>query len=227
MALWNHLDELRSRLLKVLLVIALLALISFWATDWILQWLLKPFSFATLSLTSLKPADVFVQSMRLSLLGGLILGFPILSYQVWSFIAPGLSKAEKKVVLIILCCGTFLFGLGVFFAYFLVVPKALAFFWGYSHDLGVQPTWTIEHYLNFVLMFLLSFGVAFELPLVLVSLVRFKIVSVEWLSEKRPIIIICLAILAAILTPPDVVSMLMLGIPLWLLFEISVLVAKI
>ena len=227
MPFWDHLDELRSRLIKVVAAVGLATLLSFWGADWMLAWLLNPYPNAAQTLTSLQPAGVFIQSMRLALLCGILLSLPILLYQLWSFVSPGLSAAERKVVVLSLYAGTLLFAAGAAFAYYLVIPKALGFFWDYSRHLGIQPSWTVENYLNFVLMFLLSFGIAFELPLVMVLLVHFKILSLDTISEERPYIIVALSIIAAILTPPDVVSLIMLFIPLWLLFEISIRFAKL
>ena len=226
MSFWDHLEEFRSRLIKIVIVVGVMTLLSFWTADWMLAWLLKLAPAQNQSLVSLQPASVFVQSMRLSLISGVVLAFPILLYQLWAFISPGLSQKEVKVFIIALYGGTCLFILGLLFAYFFVIPTALSFFWDYSKSLGIQPTWTIDHYINFVLMFLLSFGLAFELPIILILLVRLKIISAKSLSEKRPYIIVVLAIVAAILTPPDVVSQVMLLIPLWLLYEISVFISK-
>ncbi|MDO8526821.1 MAG: twin-arginine translocase subunit TatC [Deltaproteobacteria bacterium] len=226
MPLWDHLGELRKRMFKVFIAVGVLTGLSFFCSDWMLQCLLKPFPDASQGLISLQPAGVFMESMRLALISGFVLTLPLILYQVWSFVSPGLKSFEAKAFLISLYAGTFLFLIGVGFAYFLVIPKALVFFWDYSRGLGILPSWTIEHYLNFVLMFLLSFGLAFELPLVLVLMVRFNIVSVQWLSQKRAHVVIALAVIAAILTPPDVMSQIMLLVPLWLLYEISLLVAK-
>ncbi|MBI5300318.1 MAG: twin-arginine translocase subunit TatC [Deltaproteobacteria bacterium] len=227
MSVWNHLDELRSRLIRIVIALSVTTTLAFFGSDWMLACLLKPFPSVHATLTSLQPAGVFMQSMRLALIGGVVLALPVLVYQIWQFISPGLAPREIKAFVMSLYFGTLLFLIGACFAYFLVVPQALSFFWNYSRNLGVTPSWTIENYLNFVLMFLLSFGIAFELPLVLILLVRFKIISPSFISSKRPHIIVTLAIVAAILTPPDVISQLMLGIPLWLLFEISLYVSKL
>lgn len=226
MPFWDHLGELRSRLLKVVLVVFLLAFAAFWFADFVLYWLLKPAPLSHQYLTSLKPAGVFIQSMRLAVLAGFIFSLPLICYQIWEFVSPGLLPKERQLLLLTFLWGTLLFCIGSLFAYFLVVPKALQFFWNYTQQLGVQPAWTMEEYLNFVLMFLLSFGIAFELPLVIIFLVRFQILSSAWLSKRRPHMIVAIAILAALLTPPDVISQLMLGLPLWLLFELSLLISK-
>lgn len=226
MPFWDHLDELRSRLIKVVLVVSIGAFAAFWFADLVLFWLLKPAPMSQTFLTSLKPAGVFVQSMHLSALVGFIFAFPFLCYQVWRFASPALAAKEKQLLILAFSWGAFLFCVGVLFAYFLVIPKALSFFWNYTKDMGVQPAWTLEEYLDFVLMFLLSFGIAFELPLLIVLLVRFQILTSAWLSQKRPHIIVVIAIVAAILTPPDVMSQLMLGIPLWILFELSLVISR-
>lgn len=226
MSFWNHLDELRRRLLKVVLMLGITTTFAFFAADWILAWLIQPAPLASHPLTALQPTAVFVQSLRLSLMGGVILALPIILYQIWAFVSPGLSPKEAKAFVLSLYAGTLLFVLGILFAYCYVIPAALKFFWQYSEHLQVVPSWTIDHYISFVLMFLLAFGLAFELPLVLLLLVWLKIISPATLTAKRPYIIVGLAIVAAILTPPDVVSQISLLIPLWFLFEASLFIAK-
>lgn len=215
----EHLGELRGRLVKISAALLLLTSISFIGADWMLAMLLKPFSFGELTLTSLEPAGVLMQSFRLALTCGVVLSLPLLLYQAWKFVAPGLKEKEQKILLATLYVGTLLFAVGVFFAYFYVIPTALQFFWEYSEHLGVTPSWTIDHYLDFVLMFLMAFGFAFESPLVVLLLVHFGIVTPQTLRAKRPYVIVGIAIAAALLTPPDVGSQLMLGIPMWFLFE--------
>lgn len=227
MVIWEHLEELRNRLIKVLLAVGIMTVLTFWGADWMLTWLLKPAPLTETTLSSLQPAGVFIQSLRLALISGLILALPLVLLQIWGFVAPGLNASEKKVLLLSLYVGTILFIGGVLFAYYLVVPKALQFFWNFSLDLQIAPAWTLDAYLNFVLMFLLSFGIAFELPLVLLLLIHFGIVDRAWLVSKRPHAIVIIAIAAAALTPPDVISQLMLGFPLWVLFEITLVISKV
>lgn len=226
MSIWDHLGELRQRLVKSLIAVGITTTLSFLAADGLLAFLLKPAPLKDQALTALQPAAVFTASLRISLIGGVVLSLPIILYQIWAFVVPGLSKREAKIFLTSLYAGSLLFVLGALFAYFYVVPTALNFFWKYSENLGVRPAWTIDHYINFVLMFLLSFGLAFELPIILILLVWLKIVKAKSLAEKRPYIIVFLAIVAAILTPPDVVSQILLLIPLWFLFEISLFISR-
>lgn len=222
----EHLGELRGRLLKILGVVLLLTIGAFAGAEWLLEMLLKPFPMGTLSLASLKPAGVLTQTLRLSLICGLVLSLPVLLYQIWRFVSPGLQPKEQRVLLGSLSAGTLFFITGVLFAYIFAIPPALEFFWNYSETFGIIPWWTLDDYLGFVLMFLFAFGFSFEFPLVLLLLVRFGVVSPAMIAAKRSYIIVGIAVAAALLTPPDVVSQLMLGIPLWILFEISLAAAK-
>ncbi|MDO8494469.1 MAG: twin-arginine translocase subunit TatC [Deltaproteobacteria bacterium] len=223
---WEHLDELRSRLLRVIVALVVTTGIAFFFADWLLAWLMKPSPTEGVSLIALQPATVFIQSLRISLLGGVVFALPYILSQVYAFITPGLTDKEKKVFLFSLYIGTVLFLLGLLFAYYFVVPTALNFFWEYSHRFGVKPSWTIDYYIQFVLMFLASFGICFELPFVMVLLIHFRLISAEQVAAKRPHIIVGLAIIAGIMTPPDVVSQLLLLVPLWLLFEIALFISK-
>lgn len=211
--------------MKAVLAVAATTLLGFFFAGPLLGWLVAPSPLGN-NLTALKPAAVFTESLRLSLVAGVVLSLPVVLYQAWAFIRPGLSTREGKAVVWSLYSGTLLFAAGALFAYYLVIPAALKFFWTYGQHLGVQAAWTIDHYISFVLMFLLSFGLAFELPVVLVLLVWLNIVRTEQLEAKRPYIIVGLAVLAAVLTPPDALSQVLLLLPLWLLFEISLFVSK-
>lgn len=226
MAFWDHLGELRSRLIKIIIALVFATCATFFAADLILSWLLHPSPIGKQALISLQPAGVFTISLRLSLMSGLILTLPFLLYQIWSFVAPGLSKAEAKTFLASLYAGTLLFLVGSLFAYFFVIPTALHFFWNYSLKFGIEPSWTLDAYISFVLMLLFSFGLCFELPIVLILLVRFQILSPQTVASKRPYVIVGIAIIAGLLTPPDVMSQVLLMIPLWLLFEISLWISK-
>lgn len=223
---WDHLDELRSRLFKGVVALAFTTVLSFFLADQLLQWLLKPSPLALHSLTSLQPAGLLMQTLWLSLLCGFILSLPLLLYQIWAFVAPALSAGEGKAFVVSLYVGTFLFAVGALFAYYYVVPSTLGFFLEYSQQMGVQAAWTIDAYLSYVLMMLFSFGLAFELPLVLILLVRLQILNQASLVAKRPYIIVGISVLAALLTPPDVMSQLLLGVPLWILFEATVFVLR-
>lgn len=223
---WDHLDELRSRLVKGLIGLVVGFAIAFWFADRILLWLIRPSPLVGQSLSALEPGAVFVQSLQIGLWGGVILTLPFLFYQLWAFLRPGLKLKEAKALIVALSAGSLLFCVGALFAYYLVIPQALAFFLQYQQRFGIAAAWTLEHYLNFVCSLLIGFGIAFELPFIMVVLVWLGLLRAQAIAAKRPYIIIAIAVIAAALTPPDVISQLMLMIPLLVLFEISIVISK-
>lgn len=168
------------------------------------------------------PTDKFVAVLKVAFFGGVLMASPWWLYQVWRFVAPGLYLKEKKYALAFISIGTLLFLAGAAFAYYLAAPTAFEFLMTFGGDVD-KPMITIDHYLSFFMTFLFVFGFAFELPLLIVILGMMGVVSQQFLREKRRYIIVGMSILAAIVTPPDVVSMILLLGPLCLLFEISIL----
>lgn len=235
-SLWDHLEELRKVLFQSILALAITTTLSFFVSDFILRWLISPYrraaswmhlADASPTLMTLYPSEAFMMSFRIALIGGVILALPVLLAQIWGFVSPALKPQEKGAILPALYAGTGLFLVGAVFAFYIVVPTALQFFWEYGKNMGVQTAWTLSHYLSFVLLFLLAFGLVFELPLVIILLVLFDVITPKSLAEKRPYIVVAIFIVAAVLTPPDVMSQLMLAGPMWLLFEGSLLVSRI
>lgn len=168
------------------------------------------------------PMDKFLAHIRLSLAAGVVLSSPYWLYQIWKFISPGLYSKEKKYALGFIVSGTVLFLIGVLFSYFIVLPMAFKFLMTFGGDAD-KPMITIDHYLSFVTTTALGFGLAFELPLVLTLLGIMGIISQATLKEKRRYAIVGLAVLSAIITPPDLLSMVMMLVPMIALYEISVL----
>ena len=230
---WGHLDDLRKVLVRSVIALFVTSSLSFLFADFLLGFLLKPYHTLLTShhntsggLMSLHPTESFMMSMHLALTSGVVLAFPLLVRFVWQFVGTGLYPKERKIVLPILYVGTALFILGSLFAFYFVVPKVLDFFWSYNLHLGIVPAWTVSHYLSFVLLFLLAFGLAFELPLLVVGATRLGFISTANLAVGRPYVIVGIFIVGAILTPPDVVSQLALSLPMWGLFELSLLIAR-
>lgn len=168
------------------------------------------------------PMDKFVAHLKIAFFGGVILACPWWIYQVWQFVAPGLYKREKKLAAGFIATGTFLFLVGVAFTYFIVFPMAFKFLMTYGGDLD-KPMITIDQYLSFFVVTTLVFGVSFELPLVLVTLGMLGIVSQKFLRTYRRYAIVGLSGVAAIVTPPDLLSMVLMLVPMVLLYEISVI----
>ncbi len=223
-----HLTELRSRLLRsvsaILLVLLVLApfartLYSLLATP--LQKLLPLDS----SMIATEVASPFLAPFKLVLVGAVFITAPYLLYQVWSFIAPGMYRHEKRFALGLLISSIFLFYLGAVFAYYAVLPLVFSFFTAAVPE-GVRVMTDIHHYLNFVLKMFFAFGVAFEIPVAVVLAVRAGLTTAERLASARPYVIVGCFVIGMLLTPPDIISQTLLALPAWLLFEVGILTAR-
>jgi sec-independent protein translocase protein TatC len=224
----SHLIELRSRLLRsiVAVVIVLVCLFPF-AKD-IYAVLAAPLLKALPSGSTMIATDVtgtFLVPLKVTLMGAFLVALPYVLYQAWAFVAPGLYQHEKRLALPVIVSSVMFFAIGMAFAYFIVFPVAFGFFAGYT-PVGVQMMTDIDKYLSFVLTMFIAFGITFEVPVVVVVLVRLGIVSVEKLRSIRGYVIVGAFVVGAIFTPPDVLSQLMLAVPLWLLYELGLLIAR-
>jgi sec-independent protein translocase protein TatC len=216
----SHLVELRQRLVRAALaiVIVFLALTPFMKQ--IFDLLSHPLMVALPAGTKLLATGVitpFMVPLKLTLFTAFIIALPYVLYQVWSFVAPGLYKHEKRLALPIIATSVLMFGLGMAYCYFVVFGFVFKF-------IAVAPD--IEAYFGFVLSMFLAFGLTFEVPIIVVLLARFGIASVEKLKQARPYVIVGAFIVAAIFTPPDVLSQLLLAIPLCLLYELGLQIAR-
>lgn len=176
-------------------------------------------------MSALQPSEAFNLSLKLALYAGIVLSFPLLLYFVLEFILPGLRENEKKALFLAMGVGFGLFLTGASFAYFMVLPRILEFFFSYSMDMSIANDWRIGYYLTFTLNFVMLFGLSFELPVVVMPFVKLGILTYEMMKATRRYAIVVVAILSAVLTPQDVLSMLMMGIPMYLLYEICIFLA--
>ena len=221
----DHLEELRWRLIKCIVAVIALALLSYLFSEQILNLLTRPFP-ATRKLQFLAPTEGFMIRIKLSIFSGIILGLPVIFYQLWQFVAPGLLPHEKKYVPGIIAISTLNFLIGAAFAYLVIVPIGLNFLIGFeTQDLVANIR--IKDYLSFVTNLMLAFGVVFELPILAFFLTRIGIITPEFMSKYRRYAIALTFVLGAMLTPPDVFSQIMLAVPLILLYEISIFVSKV
>ncbi|HEU4815904.1 twin-arginine translocase subunit TatC [Janthinobacterium sp.] len=225
----SHLIELRDRLVKAIIGIGIVAAALFaWpGPSQIYDFIARPM-IASLPVGSKMIAtgviSPFLVPMKVTLVIAIILALPWVFYQLWAFIAPGLYAHEKRLVLPLVVSSSALFMSGVAFCYFLVFGKVFKFIGDFApQSIAVTPD--IENYLDFVMSMCLAFGAAFEVPVVVVILVRMGIVSVQKLKELRPYAVVTAFVFAAIVTPPDAVSMLALAVPMCLLFELGLIVA--
>jgi sec-independent protein translocase protein TatC len=224
----SHLIELRSRLLhSIVAVVVVLVCLFPWAKD-IYAALAAPLLKALPHGSTMIATDVtgtFLVPLKVTLMAAFLIALPYVLYQIWAFVAPGLYHHEKRLALPVIFSSVVFFALGMAFAYFIVFPIAFGFFAGYT-PAGVQMMTDIDKYLSFVLTMFVAFGITFEVPVVVVVLVRLGVVSLDKLRSIRGYVIVGAFVVGAIFTPPDVLSQVMLAVPLWLLYELGLLIAR-
>ncbi len=226
---FSHLVELRDRIIKASIAI-LVVFISmvYWAPD-IFHALADPMLKALPAGAHMIVTDVtgsFFVPIKVTFMAAFVVALPVVIYQIWAFIAPGLYNHEKRLVLPIVISTYTLFLIGMAFAYFLVFPTVFGFMVQYNAPLGADMSTDIDKYLSFAMTTFLAFGFTFEVPVVVVVLVRMGIVTLAKLKEMRPYVIVGAFVVAAVATPPDVMSQLLLAVPLCILFEIGLLIAR-
>ena len=224
----SHLIELRDRLIRALLAILIVFVCLFpWAKE--LYNLLAQPLLASLpqggQMIATDVVGVFLVPMKVVLMVAFLIALPYVLYQVWAFVAPGLYAHEKRLALPLVAASVVLFFVGMAFAYFLVFPTVFGFMAKIAPE-GVAWMTDIEKYLSFVLSTFVAFGVTFEVPVIVVVLVGIGVVDIAKLKEIRPYVIVGAFVIGAIFTPPDVISQLMLAIPLCLLYELGILLAR-
>ncbi len=226
----SHLVELRERILKAVAgVLVVFVSLVYWAPD-IFNLFARPLMESLPKGGKMIVTDVtgsFFVPMKVTLLVAFLIALPWVLYQIWQFVAPGLYQHEKRLIMPLVTSSYLLFLFGVAFAYFLVFPTVFHFMAHYNAPLGAEMSTDIDKYLGFAMTTFLAFGITFEVPVVVIVLVRFGVVELEKLKQIRPYVIVGAFIIAAIVTPPDVLSQLLLAIPLILLYELGLLMAKV
>ncbi len=228
-SLTSHLLELRNRLLIIISSILICAVLLSPFANIVYSFLSQPLLNSLPEGSTMIAVDVaspFLAPFKLVILLAVAITFPISIYNFWAFIAPGLYSKEKKFLAPILISSALLFYLGIIFAYYIVFPLVFTFFTSIAPT-GVQIATDISSFLNFVIKIFFAFGLAFEVPIITLVVILAELTTVQSLSKKRPYIIVFAFILGMILTPPDVISQILLAIPIWLLFESGLVLAKI
>ena len=225
----DHLEELRWRILKGLSAIIVGAIFCGVFVNEILAVLLHPTRELEneLILQTLRPMGMFMVKLEIALVGGGILALPFLIYQIWMFVAPGLFASERRFVTFVISSTTLCFVVGAVLAYWIVIPLAMKFFVGLTVDTGVKPQFDIGEYIGFVLRLLIAFGLVFELPVLTFFLAKMGIATRDRMRKGRRYALLAGFVLAAILTPPDPLSQLLMAMPLIVLYEISIWVARV
>ena len=224
MSLAGHLDELRKRLVIIVIVNFVAAVLLFSQTEFIMSYLLEVNPGMELVYTT--PSELLTVYIQLAFILAITICSPITVYQIWAFIEKGLYEKEKKAILFTLVFGVVFFILGVAFCYFMVLPTTLEFFIRIAIE-EISSMLSIKSYVSFVNTMLLSFGLVFEMPVVVFLFSKLGILKPEFLKKNRGIIIVAIFIFAAVITPPEVISQLMLGIPMVILMEFSILISTL
>ena len=221
----HHLIELKNRVVQVGLVVALFFGVCFYFIDFLLLWLEDPLPKQYADLTFITPTEPFFTAMKVSFMGSMFISMPWILYHVWGFIAPGLKVKEKKVTALFVAFGTIFFLFGGLFCYFLVVPLGLKFLLNYG------TTWwkmqvTIGFYFSFVVKMILAFAFAFQTPLIMVLLTKFGVINTVKMKLYRKWAFLGTFLLAAVLTPPDIITQVLLAFPLYALYEFGMVVSR-
>jgi sec-independent protein translocase protein TatC len=227
--LFDHLLELRTRLLHAVLgVLVVFCSLIYFAQD-IYQYVAKPLLAVMPEGTQMIATDVaspFFTPFKLTIVLSIFIAMPYILYQLWSFIAPGLYKHEKRLMVPLMLGSTLLFYGGIAFAYYVVFPVAFAFFSSVAPD-GVTIATDISSYLDFVLKLFFAFGAAFEIPIAIILLCWSGVTTPASLRTKRPFIVVGAFVVGMLLTPPDIISQTMLALPMLLLFELGIIIASV
>lgn len=219
-----HLEELRRRLLKSVITIVVMSGIAFYFSDYLIKFIKIPFG-DDIELYNIQVTGAFYAYLKVSIITGILVSLPVIFFQMWSFVAPGLYRREKTAILPLVFVSSLLFAAGATFCYLMVLPLAFDFLIGFSEGLVVN-TITIGSYIGFVGLLLIAFGFGFQLPVIAFFLGKMGIVTSRLLAKGRRFAAVGILIAGAIITPPDVFTQFLLAVPLYILYEISIIVVR-
>jgi sec-independent protein translocase protein TatC len=223
-----HLQELRKRLILSFIAVGAGFILCYALAQPIFDILAAPLlkvmpTGGSLIFTSV--AEAFFTYMKVAFIAGLILTSPFILYQIWAFVAPGLYQKEKRYVVPFVSLGSLFFAMGILFGYFVAIPFGFKFLLGYASDF-IKPMPSMKEYLSFSIKFLLAFGLVFEFPVVLLLLARIGVIDAKMLARQRKYAILLIFVFAAVMTPPDLISQVLMALPLIGLYELSILLSK-
>ena len=222
MSLIAHLTELRSRLIKCLVAVALGSCVGYYFLDEIMHYLTAPAG----KLYYMQPSEAFFTYLKVSIAAGFLVALPVIFYQVWMFFLPALTRRERMVLGLIVPASVLLFFGGLAFSFFLVFPAAVQFFLGFGNT-ELEALFSVDKYFDFVIWFVLPFGFVFELPLIMIILAKLGIVGSKFLGKYQRIVVFLAFVIAAVITPtPDVFTQTMIAVPMILLYEVGYLIVR-
>ena len=219
----DHLEELRWRLIKSIASVLIGAVISFYFIDQIIEFLVKPTDALknSMDLQVLKVQGTFMIKWSIALFGGIIISIPVLTFQIWKFVAPGLYIDEKKYIIPLIIFTFLSFLCGLIFAYMIVIPFSLGFFTSVGFE-GIQNNFSINYYFSFITWLMIGSGLIFELPVIVFILSVIGLLTPAFMRHYRRYAIVIILVLSAFITPPDPVSLVLMSIPLLVLYEVSI-----
>ena len=219
----DHLEELRWRLIKSIASVLIGAVISFYFIDQIIEFLVQPTEALknSMDLQVLKVQGMFMIKWSIALFGGIIISIPVLTFQIWKFVAPGLYIDEKKYIIPLIIFTFLSFLCGLIFAYMIVIPFSLSFFTSIGFE-GIQNNFSINYYFSFITWLMIGSGLIFELPVIVFILSVIGLLTPAFMRHYRRYAIVIILILSAFITPPDPVSLVLMSIPLLVLYELSI-----
>jgi sec-independent protein translocase protein TatC len=222
MSLLDHLQELRVRLITIILAVAVGSTVCYFYAAELVHLITAPAG----KLYYMNPAEAFFSYLKVSVFAGFLVALPVVLYQLWAFIVPALTTKERLASAILVPASVILFFVGLTFSYFLVLPAGIKFFMGFA-TADLQPLFSLGEYLSFVISFLLPFGFIFELPLVILVLAKLGIISSAFLSTKRKVVLVMSFVIGAVISPtPDIFSQTMVAVPMIVMYEISIFIVK-
>lgn len=220
----EHLSELRKRIISSVICLILFSILSYNFSESIVNDMIS--KAPEINFVFIEPAELFMSYIKISIIGGIGFSLPVILYNIWLFIKPGLSHSERKLIIRSLFLGGILFVLGALFAYMFVLPMTITFFASFEID-KIKAMISFKSFLSFATTFVLSFGLVFEMPILMVILVKLGLVSASTLQKNKKIAVLVIFVVAAVLTPPDIISQTFLAIPMVILFEAGVFFAKL
>ncbi len=221
----SHLIEMRDRLLRAVIVIFVAFVCLFPFAKNIYNWLAAPLVNQGQEMLIIGPVAPFLIPMKLTLMVAFLIALPYLFYQLWSFVAPGLYRHEKRLIYPLIASSIFLFYLGIAFVYYIMLPMLFKIIPQFAPEVAVFSP-DIAQYLDFTIMMFMAFGFGFEMPIATILLISTGVTTAEDLKQKRPYVIVAAFVIGMLLTPPDVISQVMLAIPMWLLFEVGIIFSR-
>ena len=223
---WTHIEELRRRLIYLIILFVSGAIVFFFFMDEIMRLLQAPMIKYEIGLYYREPTEKFFTYCRTSLSCSMFLLIPAAGFQLYSFVTPALVGKERKLFTSLILIGIFLFYAGVLFAWFIMIPFVIDFFINFARGDGILPLWGISDYIGIILMLMVVTGMTFETPMFLFALLKSGVLSVKTIEGWRRYFIVAFFITSAVVTPPDIFTQIIVGLILWVMFEVTLLIAK-